>query len=264
MPSSLVQIRGRPLFVEVAGRGPPLIALHGLGGSTNLFPLADDLSSRFTVVRFDFEGAGQSPLDGETTRMDVEGLVEDVVAVLDYAAPGEDEAVLFGHSLGATVALHLAATHPNRVSRLVLSCPGLARAGNPEAVKMSLALAATARSKGTFEMADFTAKKNLRPSPTRPELALVRTAMQQSSREGYALACEMLARTPEPDWRQVVAPVLLVAGREDRISSVEAAETIRGCLTASKGATVVAVDAGHQPAVECPDVVLALLEDFLA
>ncbi|GAA5900113.1 hypothetical protein JCM8208_002018 [Rhodotorula glutinis] len=263
MPSSLVPIRGRPLFVELTGTGPPLVVLHGLGGSTNLFPLADDLSSRFTVVRLDFEGAGQSALSEGTTRMDVEGLVEDVGAVLDWAAPGGEQAVLYGHSLGATVALHFAAAHPHRVTHLVLSCPSVARAGNPEAVEASRALARTARTKGTFAMADFTAKKNLRPSTTRIERALVRTAMQQSSREGYALLCEMLARTPAPDWARIGAPVLVVAGREDRISSVEAAETIRGCLTSSKGASVVAVDAGHQPAVECPDVVLALLLDFL-
>ncbi|GAA5844449.1 hypothetical protein JCM9279_006310 [Rhodotorula babjevae] len=264
MPSSLVPIRGRPLFVELTGTGPPLVVLHGLGGSTNLFPLADDLAARFTVVRFDFEGAGQSPLDSGTERMDVEGLVEDVRAVLVHAAPGEEKAVLYGHSLGATVALHFAAAHPHLVSHLVLSCPGLARAGDPQAVEASLALAATARTKGTFEMADFTAKKNLRPSSTRTERALVRTAMQQSSPSGYALACEMLARTAAPEWGSVEAPVLILAGSEDQISSAAAAETIRGCLTASKSARVAVVDAGHQPALECPDAVLALLDSFLS
>jgi len=118
--------------------------------------------------------------------------------------------------------------------------------------------------------------------------------MQQSSPEGYALACEMLARTGAPNWSRIEVPVLLIAGREDQISSVEAAEAVRGacalsltgllelcrsaracadgsrcgrlagCLTSSKSARVVVVEAGHQPAVECPEAVLALLDEFLS
>ncbi|GAA5896392.1 hypothetical protein JCM6882_001002 [Rhodosporidiobolus microsporus] len=262
MPSSLVPINGRPLFVEVSGFGPPLIALHGLGGSTNLFPLAPLLEAQYTVVRFDFEGAGKSPLASDELSM--ERFVEDVKAVLEYAGKGGEKAVVFGHSLGAAVGLHFAATYPDLISHLVLSCPGVARAGNPEAVKMTLALAQTARDKTPANMADFTAMKNTAPTSSLLARTLVRTAMQESTAEGYAKTCEMISRTGSADWSKIKVKTLIVAGKEDQISSVEAAETIKSCLTAAESAEVVPVAAGHQPAVECPEVVLKLLQDFLA
>lgn len=101
MPSSLVTIQGRPLFVEIAGTGPPLIALHGLGGSTNLFPIASVLSEKYTVIRFDFEGAGKSAFTGGGLSMSK--YVEDVKLVLEHAGFAGQKAVVFGHSLGAAV-----------------------------------------------------------------------------------------------------------------------------------------------------------------
>ncbi|GAA5826493.1 hypothetical protein JCM11251_002397 [Rhodosporidiobolus azoricus] len=261
MPSSLVSINGRPLFVEVSGSGPPFIALHGLGGSTNLFPLASSLEDKFTVIRFDFEGAGKSPLASE--ELTLQAFVEDVKSVLEYAGKGGEKAVVFGHSLGAAVGLHFAAAYPDMISHLVLSCPGVARTGNPELVKMTLALAQTARDKTPANMADFTAMKNTAPSSSLVARALVRTAMQESTAEGYAKTCEMIARTGSADWSKIKVKTLIVAGKEDQISSVEAAETIKGCLTAAESVRVVPVDAGHQPAVECPEVVLRLLQEFV-
>ncbi|GAA6043626.1 hypothetical protein JCM8097_008296 [Rhodosporidiobolus ruineniae] len=268
MPSALVPIRGRPLFVESSGSGPPFLAMHGLGGSTNLFPLASAVSSLgqgYTVVRFDFEGAGKSPLSdkGAQEGLKMEEFVEDAKAVLEWAGKAGEKAVVFGHSLGAAVALHLAATYPDLVSHLVLSCPSMPRAGDPAGVEASLNLAKLAREKGPFEMADFTAMKNTAPLSSVLARALVRTAMQESTPEGYAQTCEMISRTGAPDWAKIEVPVRIVAGREDQISSVEQGEKVKASLTASESIEVIPVDAGHQPAIECPETVLSILKDFL-
>ncbi|ORY60380.1 Alpha/Beta hydrolase protein [Leucosporidium creatinivorum] len=262
--SSLLTINGRPLFVESTGSDtslPLLVALHGLGGSTNLFPIASWLAAKYTVVRFDFEGAGKSPYQGG--KWEISDLVEDVKAVVEALGRGGEAIHLFGHSLGSAVSLHFAATYPELTASVTLSCPGVARAGNPEGVAASLGLAKLAREKGPFQMADFTAMKNTRPSSTLLQRALVRTAMQESSPEGYAQACEMISRTGSADWSKIVAPVLVIAGREDQISSLKAAEEVASCLVKTKSVKVVEVEAGHQPAVECPEVVLSLLEEFL-
>ncbi|KAM0753183.1 alpha/beta-hydrolase [Meredithblackwellia eburnea MCA 4105] len=264
MPSSLVEINGRQLFVETTGSGPkPFIAMHGLGGSTNLFPIAQPLvDAGFTVIRFDFEGAGKSPL--ASTTLTIDRFVEDVKAVLEFAGFGKHKATIFGHSLGAAVGLHFSATYPDLVEALVLSCPGVARKGNPEGEAASHALAATARDKTPYNMADFTAMKNTAPNSSFTARALVRSAMQESSAEGYARTCEMMAKTDSPDWSKIVTKVLIIAGLHDAISSVQAAETIKGCLTSAESSRVEAVEAGHQPAVECPETVLSLMKEFLA
>ena len=96
--SALVPINGRPLFVEIHGSGEPLIVLHGLGGATSLFPIN---MSRRTVMRFDFEGAGHSPL--ASSKLTMAGFVEDVKAVLEYAGFAGNKAAVYGHSMGAAV-----------------------------------------------------------------------------------------------------------------------------------------------------------------
>jgi hypothetical protein len=99
--SSLVPINGRLLFVELAGSGSPLVSLHGLGGATSLFPIAQSLAGTHTVIQFDFEGAGHSPLASDALTM--AGFVEDVKCVLAYAGFGAEKAVVYGHSMGAAV-----------------------------------------------------------------------------------------------------------------------------------------------------------------
>lgn len=106
MPSALVNINGRPLFVEISGSGgKPFISMHGLGGTTNLFPIAPQMAQHFTVIRFDFEGAGKSPLSEGGLSMT--NFVEDCKAVLEYAGFKGVPAVVFGHSLGAAVSFDL-------------------------------------------------------------------------------------------------------------------------------------------------------------
>ncbi|KAI5480542.1 hypothetical protein MNV49_000238 [Pseudohyphozyma bogoriensis] len=261
--SGLVSINGRPLFVEISGTGSqPFISMHGLGGSTNLFPIAPIIAEHFTLIRFDFEGSGQSPLGSGGLSM--KKFVEDVKAILEYAGFKDTPAVLFGHSLGALTALHFASIHPELTSAVILSCPGLSRYGTPEGEASTKFLATSAREKGPFNMADFTAIKNTGPSASCVARALVRSAMQLSTPEGYAQTAEMIGATPPADFGKIVAKVLLIAGVHDQIASVAAAETIASQLTSAASTKVAGVEAGHQPAVEVPDAVVALLKEFLS
>ena len=40
--------------------------------------------------------------------------------------------------------------------------------------------------------------------------------------------CELICDSPASDWKAIIAPVLIIAGTEDVISSVAAAETVKG------------------------------------
>ncbi len=128
----------------------------------------------------------------------------------------------------AQVALNFAATHPTLVDRLVLSCPGVPRAGTPEAAGACAFLSNQALTIGPFIMADATASKNLAPSPSPLAHALVRGAVQLSSSEGYVANCELIRDAPAPNWGAIACQVLIIAGTEDVISSVAAAETVKG------------------------------------
>jgi pimeloyl-ACP methyl ester carboxylesterase len=77
-------------------------------------PVIANLPASVTAISLDRPGHGSSPLAGG-------GLEINSAAVLEALdARGIDRAVLVGHSYGGGVALHVAATRPDRVEALVL------------------------------------------------------------------------------------------------------------------------------------------------
>src|SRR5206468_9090744 len=125
-------VLGFRLHCLEAGRGAPMVLLHGLGGDgsrwgPNIEPLARD----FHVFALDQIGFGQSekPLANYHTGMLAEFLVGFLKAV------GVPKASLVGNSMGAGVALYTAAKFPDVVDRIVLADGGgyRAAAGTPPA-----------------------------------------------------------------------------------------------------------------------------------
>jgi pimeloyl-ACP methyl ester carboxylesterase len=112
-------VLGFKLHYREAGRGAPVVLLHGLGGDglsrwrPNIGPLAAD----FHVIALDQIGFGQSdkPLANYHVGMLAEFLVDFLKAI------GISKASLVGNSLGASVAAYTAVHCPNMVDRLVLA-----------------------------------------------------------------------------------------------------------------------------------------------
>lgn len=105
------------LVFDVAGSGPPLFLVTGLGGSrrywSNLLPT---LTTRFTVVTHDHMGAGDTL--SRRTRHTVEALAGDVLALMDHL--GMAKVHMVGHSTGAAVGQIIGADAPERLDALVL------------------------------------------------------------------------------------------------------------------------------------------------
>jgi pimeloyl-ACP methyl ester carboxylesterase len=108
----------RTYYLDAAGGEPPLVLLHGLSSNADVFGglLAAGLSPAFRVVAPDLRGRARSDKPASGYRM--ADHAADVVALLD--ALGLERVVLGGHSFGALLSIYLAATHPGRVSRLVV------------------------------------------------------------------------------------------------------------------------------------------------
>jgi pimeloyl-ACP methyl ester carboxylesterase len=111
-------VKGGRIRYLVAGDGPPLVLVHGLGGSaTNWCELAPLLAARHRLIVPDLPGHGGSePLSGLAS---LGAFADRVVAVAEReeALP----APVVGHSLGGLVVLHLALRHPVAVTKLVLA-----------------------------------------------------------------------------------------------------------------------------------------------
>lgn len=114
--SSIVTDQG-VVHYEVAGRGRPVILLHGwLGSWDHWADTMIHLESRFRGYALDFWGFGDSGKHRNSFH------ISDFVALVDQFMErlGIESAPIIGHSMGGTVALSLALTKPNRVKQVVI------------------------------------------------------------------------------------------------------------------------------------------------
>ena len=119
MRKAYVDGPGGQIHYREEGDGEPLLLLHQTASSSQQFLAAFPHLVRGgrRVIAMDTPGYGMSDLPpGEPS---VDGYVEAVLALLD--ALGIEHAAVLGHHTGATVALHVAWAHPERVDHLVLN-----------------------------------------------------------------------------------------------------------------------------------------------
>jgi pimeloyl-ACP methyl ester carboxylesterase len=118
-----IEVGNLSVAVDDAGDGPPVVLLHGLAcGKRMWFHQTLALRNRFRVIAYDQRGHGLT--DAPTVATDYSGghLARDLVGVLD--ALKIERAAIVGFSLGGGPALALAASKPERVSRLTLADVG--------------------------------------------------------------------------------------------------------------------------------------------
>ncbi len=114
----LAPIVNGKLYFETAGSGPPLLLVPGLAGSAHFWRLqVPQLAQNFTVVLHDHRGVGRSSRDA--IDYSIEQMAGDVLALMDHL--GIERTALVGQSTGGAIGQYLAAVHPHRLSRLVLS-----------------------------------------------------------------------------------------------------------------------------------------------
>ncbi len=108
-----------------SGAGPPLVLVHGTGGSsTRWTPVLPSLEMHFRVYGLDRRGRGDS---GDAPGYAIEREFEDVAAVVNSIG---EPAYLVGHSYGAICCLEAALLTP-RVRKLVLYEPPIPVQGAP-------------------------------------------------------------------------------------------------------------------------------------
>ena len=117
IPSKKINLSGFNVHFVEAGKGPPLLFLHGLGGSwrdwsANLPAFA----ATYQVIALDFPGFGDS--DKPEVQYSIEWLTDMVERfILERKL---DKVRLVGHSMGGLVALNLAARPNWRIKKLIV------------------------------------------------------------------------------------------------------------------------------------------------
>jgi pimeloyl-ACP methyl ester carboxylesterase len=122
-----LRVKSRWIRYFVGGDGPPLVLVHGLGGSaTNWVDLAPLLSRHYRLVVPDLPGHGGS--EALAGASGLQPYADRVAAVIEHerAVP----APVVGHSLGGLVVLRLALRRPDAVSAVVLAASAGLSVGN--------------------------------------------------------------------------------------------------------------------------------------
>jgi pimeloyl-ACP methyl ester carboxylesterase len=256
---------------QVFGDGDlDIVFVHGLLSHLDLFwdwPLyarfMERLGSLARVLVFDKRGVGLSDtvdqLPSLTERMD------DVRAVMD--AEGWERAAVFGVSEGAPMSLLFAATHPDRVSALVLY-GGMARTVAADDYPYAPPREAVFEAMSTLIQPNFGGPAllelfapSLEGDPVEEEGWIRRTMAAASPGtidKLWSMATEIDVRSALP---AISCPTLVLHRTGDRVSSVHGA---RWMAEQVAGARYVELPGGdHFPWIGDQDAVLGEIEEFL-
>jgi len=115
-------VNGIKLYYEIYGTGPPLLILHGNGGSIqNAIPFYPDLIKKYKVITVDSRSQGKSTTTNEPLSYDL--MASDVNTLLNQL--NIDSANIWGQSDGAIIALLLAKDYPKKVRRALAYSPNI-------------------------------------------------------------------------------------------------------------------------------------------
>jgi pimeloyl-ACP methyl ester carboxylesterase len=126
MKSGYVEANGVSYYYEIQGEGEPLLLLHGGLGTLDMFaPTMPQYSKNRQVIRVDLHGHGRTQLGGR--QVNPPDIGNDLGLVLGDL--GYEQVDVMGYSFGGYAALHLAATHPDKVRRVAIVSSNFAREG---------------------------------------------------------------------------------------------------------------------------------------
>jgi pimeloyl-ACP methyl ester carboxylesterase len=244
-----VDVHGVHMYVETYGDGTPLVLLHGgmLTIDLNFASLIPTLAERHRVIGAELQGHGRTAdIDRQITPAALAG---DVVGMLDQL--GVDRAHVFGHSMGAAVALELAVNSPDRVRSIVAASASVRPDGMHEDLTDPEKMATSTRMPTPQDFADLTeAYRRLSPHPEHFEEFLARMSASNADLQGWS--DEQLAR--------ITAPILLVIGDRD-FTTVEHAALMLQLIPGSQLAVLPGTT--HMQVTRRADLLLPMLARFL-
>ena len=267
-------------YLDFGGDGPPLVCVHGLGGSAlNWTPVGAGLAAHHHVLALDLRGFGRTPLGRGTRLRDNERLLD-----LFLREVAGWPATLVGNSMGGLLSVRHAAKHSDTVHNLVLVDPALPwrwrRALPMYAIVAALltpglserALSARVPRLGPERVVD-TVLRIVCADPDRVADDVVRAHVELErdwlrsprSQRAFAQASRSLlwALARGADSRiygQVRPPVLIIHGDSDRLVPVVNSRLI-GRLFGWQVEVLPGV--GHVPMLEAPDDFVRLVLSWL-
>ncbi|MDI2130655.1 alpha/beta fold hydrolase [Yinghuangia seranimata] len=115
-------VDGATLHYQLRGTGPLLlISQSGEGDADRSADLVAGLADAYTVLTYDRRGLSRSRVEDPASGASIAQHADDVHRLL--AAVTDEPALMLGCSLGASIGLHLATTHPGQIALLIAHEP---------------------------------------------------------------------------------------------------------------------------------------------
>ncbi|TKS59910.1 MAG: alpha/beta hydrolase [Nitrospira sp.] len=265
IPIKTVLVHDQWIAYLDVGTGPPVILIHGFGGSMWQWEHQQQaLSQHFRVLTLDLPGAGLSDKPEIDYRPDQ--MLDFCVGFMD--AVKIPQATLVGNSMGAGLAIGMALAHPTRVAKLVLID------GLPQHVMKKLASPSVRRametrapawlvSLGNWLFGGLMIESVLKEIVHDPALltpAVIERSNRNRQRPGMIKPI-MAVRENLPLWESgfatrigaVAHPTLVIWGEEDRVFPIAVGEELHHAIKGSRFTRI--PNAGHIPQWEQPDLV---------
>ena len=253
---------GSTIAYDVAGTGPPVLALHGVGGGAHFFRgFAHRVASRLRCFAVDLPGTGRS--GAAEGAMSIGGWIEDLGALVS-ARIGEPVAVV-GHSLGTILALEAWSAWPSWVNRLVF-VGGLPEpralirerlGARAEALRDATSLSGWGQkvSPGNFSAVAF---------ERQPEVVgLFERAFEMQPAASYVRSLDiLLGASATAIVPSVTVPCLSVSGADDQYAPPDAVDDFLNLLP-NVPERHVFPEVGHLPFFEAPEEFARVVGQFL-
>lgn len=259
-------VQQQPAFVYTGGKSfdaakPAMVFIHGAANDHSVWTLQARYAAHhgYTVLAPDLPGHGATFASARTS---IGAYADWIVAMLDTG--GLAAAALVGHSMGALIALDVAARYPTRVSKLMLIGASL-----PMPVSDALLDAAQHHPHEAFDMVNAWShaprtKFGASAIPGTATVMAGRTLLGKS-RVGVIFndlaACNAF-QLDEAVLKNIVTPTLIVSGSHDLMTPSKAGNALSTRL--SNARQVVIEGAGHAMMAESPGKVTDCLRTFFA
>ncbi|HEU5003436.1 MAG TPA: alpha/beta hydrolase [Actinomycetota bacterium] len=257
-----VQANGTTLHYESRGEGSAILLIAGgLADAGQFGEFSDVLGRDHRVITYDRRGNSRSPAPEGWTTTTVEQQSDDAAALL--VALGVSRPLVYGHSIGAPIALDLGLRHPATVQGVALHDPAMmGTLADPGAVMAVLGpvIGEAMTAGGPPAAADAFYRFAVGPAIDALDPA-VYERMKADGGVLFGVEFESLSGwlPDEGALRENRVPVRLLVGAESPPFFREAAEW----LSARLDAKIADVPGGHGAAFVHPNEVAQRLEDFI-
>lgn len=244
------------------GDKPVLVLSHALGCDLGMWDgVAAALQDRYTVLRYDHRGHGQSEV--VPGPYSVHALADDAAALIRREVGRPVHFV--GLSMGGMTAQAMAARHPDIIRSIVVA--NAADYFDAPARAMWQALMDMVRQQGVGAAVDgamqrcFTPEFRAdQPPGSAARVAQCRALLLAMDTQAYVDCCQAVSRIDfRKSNRRIACPALVIAGSRDEATPPAMSEAIQAGI---QGAQLALMDTAHLSAVEQPVVFAKLLSDF--